>query len=342
MKNQSLVFGRWFLWLNLLLPITGTLALAQQDMIPLRVRLGDVDNTKVVALIALDEGIYKRNGLAAVPFISPDAAEVTHRRGIEVPAQFVGDEQTPIWLGGGTPMIVRRVNDATSGDTVIIATLDQVVHWPMVARQGINRLEDIKGKRIGYNAYGTMTHFIALELCRKMGWDPVSDVSLMERGTSHDSLKNGRVDVYPASEVSYVAAIDAGYRDMGVDTRAWNVPIAGSSIITTRTWLGNNREAARRFVKSIVEAIAMMKKDQTIANRVLAKWYGITIPAHQKILNEGNREMPKKPYPAVDGIKKTMELYSSHEMRRYKPEDFYDDSIMRELDKTGFIDRLYQ
>ena len=28
-------------------------------------------------------------------------------------------------------------------------------------------------------------------------------------------------------------------------------------------------------------------------------------------------------------------------MRRYKPEDFYDDSFVRELDKSGFVDSLY-
>lgn len=117
---------------------------------------------------------------------------------------------------------------------------------------------------------------------------------------------------------------------------------ARPSILTTRTWLNDNRETARRFVKSIIEAIAMMKKDKAVANKVMAKYYGITVPAHQKILNDGNREMPKKPYPAVDGIKRTMQLYDSHEMRRYKPEDFYDDSIVRELDKSGAIDRLYK
>ena len=30
-----------------------------------------------------------------------------------------------------------------------------------------------------------------------------------------------------------------------------------------------------------------------------------------------------------------------HEMRRYKPEDFYNDNFVRELDKGGFIDSLY-
>ncbi len=37
-----------------------------------------------------------------------------------------------------------------------------------------------------------------------------------------------------------------------------------------------------------------------------------------------------------------MELYDSNEMRQYQAEDFYDDSILRELDESGFIDGLYE
>jgi hypothetical protein len=44
----------------------------------------------------------------------------------------------------------------------------------------------------------------------------------------------------------------------------------------------------------------------------------------------------------VEGIKKAMELYDSNEMRRHKPEDFYDDRFIRELDQSGYIDSLYR
>jgi hypothetical protein len=53
-------------------------------------------------------------------------------------------------------------------------------------------------------------------------------------------------------------------------------------------------------------------------------------------------DLPQKPYPPVDGIKKVMELFNYHEMRRYQPEDFYDASLLREIDQSGFIDKLYQ
>jgi hypothetical protein len=52
-------------------------------------------------------------------------------------------------------------------------------------------------------------------------------------------------------------------------------------------------------------------------------------------------KLPRKPYPNVEGIKKVMELYDSAGMRMHKPEDFYDDSFMKEIDQSGFIDSLY-
>jgi hypothetical protein len=60
-----------------------------------------------------------------------------------------------------------------------------------------------------------------------------------------------------------------------------------------------------------------------------------------EVVYAGGAAMPRKPYPCVEGITKTMELFDSNEMRKYKPEDFYDDSMLREIDASGFIDGLY-
>lgn len=46
----------------------------------------------------------------------------------------------------------------------------------------------------------------------------------------------------------------------------------------------------------------------------------------------------KKPYPSVEGIRQVLALYDSPKMRMHKPEDFYDSSLMAELDTSGFLD----
>ena len=44
----------------------------------------------------------------------------------------------------------------------------------------------------------------------------------------------------------------------------------------------------------------------------------------------------------MEGIKKVMEIYNYHEMARRTVEDFSDDSLIRELDQSGYIASLYR
>ena len=134
----------------------------------------------------------------------------------------------------------------------------------------------------------------------------------------------------------------AGYTPLDLNMRAWNEPIACNSVWASKSWAHANKDTVMRFLKSLTEAIAMMKKDKEVAFRSMAKYYGFKDREVQQVIYNGAKEMPQKPYPSVAGIKRVMQLYDSNAMRRYKPEDFYDDSFMKELDASGFIDALYK
>jgi len=313
---------------------------AQEKMIPLKVSLSDVDVTKIIAFIAVDEGIYRKNGLDAEVAISPSAAAVARRRGAAVPAQYVRALDSPIGLGGGAPLVLGVSTDVLAKDRVILGSLDHIVHWHIMARPGLKTIEDLKGKTLGISNPTDMTFFVARALAQKMGWNPVLDLSVMVNGSALEPLKSGQVDAVVATQLLQQTATAAGFPSI-LDMRSWRIPIPGSGINTSKKWVRENPEAARRFVKSMVEAIAVLKQHKDVAMRAMGKYYGFT-PEQQEISYEGNKEMPSKPYPAVDGIKKAMELFDSHEMRKHKAEDFYDDTFIRELDKSGFIDGLYK
>ena len=85
-----------------------------------------------------------------------------------------------------------------------------------------------------------------------------------------------------------------------------------------------------------------MRKNPAAAYQSIAKWYNITNPEYQKIIYNGTRDMERVPYPRADGVRTIMKLYDSMEMRKHKQEEFYDDTILREIDKNGFIDSLYK
>ncbi|MSO20375.1 MAG: ABC transporter substrate-binding protein [Acidobacteria bacterium] len=312
-----------------------------QQKIPIQIALGDVEIQKVPFQIALDQGIYAKNGLDADVFYTTGAADFARRSGVNVPANLVKSDEAAILISGGTPLTVGVVTDIRNWDRVILATTDPVVHWSIIARPDIKRVEDLKGKRIGFSGVGAMTHYIALSLCKRMGWDPVFDVSMMAGALTVDGLQTGRVDAIIGDNLHGTMARAAGFPVL-FNLTEWKMPIAGSGVRTTKTWVRENREAARRFTKSMVEAIALFKKDPNVAYESMKKWWGITDIEKLKAMYADAATLPRKPYPSIEGIKTTMQIYDSHEMRRHKPEDFFDASFIKELDDNGYIDSLYK
>src|SRR5205085_7935232 len=110
-----------------------------------------------------------------------------------------------VGIGGGTPLVVSVATNVDAADRVILGSLDHIVHWWVIAKPGVKHLEELKGKRIGYSGTGAMTHFIVLELARRMHWDPVMDIALMSNAISVDNLKNDQVDAIIAPGMAMVA-----------------------------------------------------------------------------------------------------------------------------------------
>ena len=316
---------------------------AQEQPVKIRVGLGDVSLNKVPFVIAYEEGIYKKNALEVEQFVTPSAADVARRSGIDVPQEFIrpSGRETPIVIGGGSPLMVGWTTNAQAEDRVILACTDPVVRWRIITRSDITDVQQLKGKRLGYSGYGAVTHFVAMVFAKTMGWNPDRDLSLMSGANTMDALKSGRVDAFIASELHETMAVAAGFKIL-VDLAKYNFPNAGSGVNVSRAWLPNNQETARRFIKSTAEAIALVKQDKKVAFNAIAKWYNVTDPKTQEYFYREVLNLPRKPYPSIDGIKKVMEIYNYHEMRKYKPEDFYDDRFIRQLDQSGYLDSLYK
>lgn len=318
-------------------------ASAQPALLHVRVSLGDVSLNKVPFLIADDTGIYKRNGLDVEQLITPNAAAAVRRSGINVPDRYISKGPagpTEISIAGGSPTIISMIGPGRSIDRVILATTDDEARWTIVAAPGITSVEQLKGKRLGYSSRGSVSHFIALAFAQKMGWTPDRDITLVGGSLSVDALKEGRVDAAIADEIVQAQAPAAGFKSV-VDLRPYHIPLPGSGVVASREWLKNNPEAARRFLKSMLEAMALMQHDSTVSAAAMAKWFGITDPARQREIWTQAADLPRKPYPSVAGIRKMLELYNDPGLTGHKPEDFFDASFIAELDRSGFIDKLY-
>jgi len=318
-------------------------AAAADRLVTLDVALGDVSLNKVPFLMAADAGIYARNGLDVRQFITPGAAQDARESGVIVPAQFVRADigSAPISVGGASPMIYRVANDAAGIYLVALLTTEGTVRNTIITANTIARVEDLKGKRLGYSVPGAVTHLAALTFVKHMGWDPARDISLIGNGNSLNPLKEGRIDGALGSAMTFSMAPELNLKLL-IDLTPYNFPVGGSSVLAERNWLRMNRDTAARFVRASNEALALMKRDRAAFNAALAKWFNVRDPLVQERMYREVEEIPQKPFPTVDGIKATLAFYDSPEMRKYKAEDFYDSSFMTDLDRSGFLDRLYR
>ncbi len=315
---------------------------AEDKLLPITVELGDVSLTKLPFVMAAEAGIYKRNGLEVRQYITPNAAELIRRSaGLVVPKDFVGSGAGDINIGGGSPTLVRMTSDARAPQRVVLATTDDVSRFHIVSRQDIAAPQDLKGKRIGFSGVGALSHYVTILFAERMGWDYNRDLSLFANGVGADVIRSGRVDASVVDEIALAEALRQGFKDL-VDTGTYRFPMPGSGVNAEKSWLAQNRETAARFVKSAVEAVALLKNDKPAALAAMAKWYGITEAATQEAVYAQTAQLPSKPYPSVEGIRTMMDIYNYREMRRHAPEDFYDASFVAELDRSGYIDRLYE
>jgi ABC-type nitrate/sulfonate/bicarbonate transport system substrate-binding protein len=308
------------------------------------VSLSDVSINKIPFIIAENEGLYKKYGLDVVmtPF-SSDAA-TTHGIDDWVPKETRDAVRNAnISIGGGSPGMVSKGNAENRNDRVILATTDHIVHWDVVAQKQYKSIQELKGKRFAISSRSACTGTIALIMARRYGWEIGKDMILVPGDYSYHPLEKNEADALIAYEVPLAMAMKAGYRPLeDVKMRSWNEPIPCNGVWASKSWAHANHDAVIGYLKAVLEAIAMMKKDKEVAFRAISKYYKMPDREQQQVIYNGAAEMPKVPYPAVEGIKNAMTIYDSPGLRRYKLEDFYDDSFMKEIEQSGFVDNLYK
>jgi ABC-type nitrate/sulfonate/bicarbonate transport system substrate-binding protein len=250
-------------------------------------------------------------------------------------------ERPDFSIDGGVPMITAVLRGRTK--RLLLASTDCDVRFNIVGRRGMTRLEDLKGKRLGISSDGAMTGFISRLTAKRMGWVLGKDITIVEQSPRFDDLVAGKADAIVADDRYMALAEEAGYPVLA-NTSEWKEHIPGNSVRVEWDWIKDpqNRDIALRFLKGTLEGNAVFFTNRDEALRVLAKYHGMTDPRVANAVYEQGLKMSRDMRPCVEGIDRMYELYDSPEMRQYKPTDFYDDSLWKELESSGFVAGLYR
>ncbi len=283
------------------------LAHAQQTLTPLKVELVTRAVSKTPVLIAYDKRFYKKYGLDVKLWLPPGEFPGA----IEMDGQKM--DNPDISVDGGVPMVTAIL--ANRGPRRLqIATTDCTIRFSIVGQKGMKKLEEIKGKRLGISNDGAMTGFIYRALGKRMGWVPRKDFTIVEGAQRFDDLKAGKADAFIADDRYMAQAKAEGYPVLA-DTSTWKQPIAGNGVRVEWNWIKDpkNRDLAMRFLKATFEGVY-----------------------------EEGLKMSRDMFPCVQGFKDMFTIGYPPEIQKYKPSDFYEESFVTELKKSGFIDNVYK
>jgi len=287
-----------------------------------------------------------------IPWIAKEA-KIYEKHGLDVQLILLrGSGQTSAAMLGGSifaspvTLTTMIMADLSGADFVNIAHTVAAVNTKLLVRPEIKRVEDLKGKRVGITSLGSLSDFLLKHTFRKYGLDPNRDVTWLMIGTPPERLQaliSGTVD---ASEASY--PIDAqgekkGYRVL-LDLRK-EVSYPSMSVVTRRKTIVEDRDTVARMIRAHVEGIAYFKQNKEVSMRVLGKALKIT----DREMLETSYETYKQdfisvPYPITKGLEATYDFIAQTrpEVRSRKPEEFVDTSFIAELEKSGFIKKLYE
>ena len=286
--------------------------------------------------LAKETGIFAKNGL--------DAELIRVRTTIGVMAMLSGELD---FIQASGPVVIE--SGLRGSDLVYIAGGMATLDFIFMSQPEIKSPEMLKGGVIGLASIRGAS-LVATEFALdKLGLKPKDVKYIVVGGTPERliSLRNRRLQATLLSPPTSIVAEREGFHELA-DVGALGLPFLHNGIATSRRFIGGNAETVRRYVKSQIEAVHLMKTDRKTSVSVLAKYLRQT--TQKEILEKSyelsatDQKYPRKQYPIPAGIQTVLDAIADEnpKAKTARPEHFVDARFVKELDDSGYIDALYK
>ena len=286
----------------------------------------------------------------SVPFVAKEAgffaeeginAEIIHTAGSIAPMALVANEVDMSIMSAYLMIPVS----SQSRDVVMLGGFSRYASMVFVARPDIKSPQDLKGKIIGIQRPGDAYEKSARFALKHIGLDADKDVKMLSLGSNDvmwSALNTARVSATVLSPPGTLFARKAGMNFM-VDLTDLKLEYQGSTITTRRSLIQKNPQLVTRALRAIVRGVHLFKtrKDDTI--RILSKFLGTKDPEGLLESWEYAAKMPAKPYAVDSAVQAVLDHLAESQPKygQYKPAEFVDARVLSEIDKSGYIDKLY-
>lgn len=303
-----------------------------QELKPIRVSLS-LGSAQLPLWAARDAGLFEKHGLNAELLGLQSAAR-------QVQLILAGDTLAAS-LSGTTPVRAR----IEGADTIIMMGLLNSFTLSVITVPEIKKAADLKGKLIGVGSLGGSPTLLTQRLLKKWGLE--SDVKFLATGGYIESiaaLEKRRVHAAVLDPPrAYIGRKKFGFNELA--NLGQEFKYATTVIVVRESQLRKERETFSQFAKAVIEGIHRVKTEREFAIKVLGK---MLRSSDREILEETYRVFSalyeKVPYPAPEGIQPILDEISlqNPKAKNYKPDDFVDTSIVRQLEQSGFVGSVYR
>lgn len=325
----------WFnIAISLLLLVVGLAesATAQGRMEKIRIGYAARAVAHSVPFVAKEAGFFAEEGIDA---------EIVRTSGPIAPMALVANE-VDLAIMSAYLMIPVAVQQK---DVVMLGGFSRYASMVFVARPEVKAAHDLKGKVVGIQRPGDAYEKSARFALRHLGLDADKDVQLLALGANDvmwNALQNNRVSATILSPPGTLFARKAGMNFM-VDLTDLKLEYQGSTITTRRSLIEKNPQLATRALRAIIRGVHLFKSRKEDTIRILAKFLGTK---DREALEESwdyAAKMPAKPYAVESAVQAVLDHLAEGQPRfaQYKPAEFIDARLLTQIDKSGFIDKLY-
>ena len=305
-----------------------------QGLRRLRVTYSSFSPEQAMAYVTKEARLFEKNGLDV---------ELIQVRGALSAAALVAREVYIAQMAG--PAVVQAT--LAGSDVVMVAGLVNRPDFSLVAPKSIRGPEDLRGKKVAVSRFGGSSDFMTRLALRRLGLEPEKDVTILQVGGSAERLvamRAGAIHGAVLTTGEKLNALRQGFHEL-LDLTRIDYPYQHTGVATTRSFIRSEEETLRNFMRAYVEGIHIYKTQRDFTISALRKFLRIDDAGLLRETYDAYfQKFPRAPYPTVEGIRNILTELSARlpTARTATPADFIEPRFVKELDESGFIDRLYR
>lgn len=215
---------------------------------PLKLAGGALGFNWLPVFVARERGIFERHGLAV---------ELCRLGSVDKATAAVRSGEADLAI---SPPEGVLADAAAGGSLRLIAANCNCLPLTLVARAGIDRIEDLKGTVLGTSSLTEGTAIYTREMLAQHGLQYPQDYSFALAGVHQarwKALQEGSIDAAVQPPPFNFLAIDAGYSDLG-EVSDYLPEIAFTALLGRLEWVQAHEVAVLALLRALAEATALV------------------------------------------------------------------------------------